>query len=93
MALFQRYYAGQARNLVEGHLRRGKGQPDANRPSVRIISIKVSSTEDCAELRTVESWFLTRGGKVVFRETNKKHTVFLEKSPTLGGRWVVTRII
>jgi hypothetical protein len=104
--LESRYY-GQARRFL---IEQTKGWPrrvDVSVPSIRIVGpVTVSANLATATITTIETWLVraepragSPTGRVVFAETGARHTIRLERTPTilcLAGhclhKWVVVRI-
>jgi len=104
--LESRYY-GAARRLIIRQARNWPRQVDVSVPDIRIIgAVKVSANLRTATIHTIETWLVRseprahgRAGRVLFAETNDRHTISLERTPTmlclLGHclhKWVVVRI-
>jgi hypothetical protein len=104
--LKSRYY-GPAQRLIIDQTRGWPSQVDVSVPVIRIVgAVRVSANLAIATITTVETWLVraeprTRGrtGRVLFAETNVRHTITLERTPTilcaLGHclhKWVVVRI-
>jgi hypothetical protein len=104
--LESRYY-GQARRFL---IEQTKGWPprvDVSVPAIRIVGpVTVSANLATATITTVETWLVraepsagSPSGRVLFAETDARHTIWLDRTPTmlcLAGhclhKWVVVRI-
>lgn len=104
--LKSRYYGTAQRFLID----QTKGWPrqvDVPVPSIRIVgAVTVSANLATATIHTIETWLVRAGppagstsGRVLFAETNARHTVTLDRTPTilcLAGhclhKWVVVQI-
>ena len=75
-------------------------------PSIRIVgAVTVSANLATATIHTIETWLVraephgNQPGRVLFAETNARHTISLDRTPTilcLAGhclhKWVVVQI-
>lgn len=104
--LDSRYY-GKARRLL---IEQTKGWPrrvDVSVPAIRIVGpVTVSANLATATITTLETWLVRAepsagrpSGRVLFAETDARHTIWLDRTPTilcLAGhclhKWVVVRI-
>jgi hypothetical protein len=104
--LKSRYYGAAQRFLID----QTKGWPrqvDVSVPSIRIVgAVSVSANLATATIHTIETWLVraepaggSTSGRVLFAETNARHTIILDRTPTmlcLAGhclhKWVVVRI-
>lgn len=88
-------YTGQAKNVI---VQRVKGWPtgthDVAVPVIKILSVHSSLTTNTATLQTEESWKVTtKSGRVIYRETNRHHTVTMHRVQSyLLHKWVVTNL-
>jgi hypothetical protein len=104
--LKSRYY-GPARHFLIDQTKGWPRHVDVSVPSIRIAgSISVSANLATATIHTVETWLVrsepragSNSGRVLFAETNARHTVSLQRTPTIlclvGDclhKWVVVRI-
>jgi hypothetical protein len=103
--LKSRYY-GAARRLLIGQTKGWPRQVDVSVPSIRIVGpVRVSANLATATIHTIETWLVRaepgagNPGRVLFAETNARHTISLVRTPTilcLAGhclhKWVVVRI-
>ena len=104
--LKSRYYGPAQRFIID----QTKGWPsnvDVSVPSIRIVgAVRVSASLATATITTVETWLVraeprpgSRSGRVLFAETNVRHTILLARTPTVLcvfghclHKWVVVRI-
>jgi len=104
--LKSRYYGPAQRFIID----QTKGWPsnvDVSVPIIRIVgAVSVSANLATATITTIETWLVraepragSRSGRVLFAETNVRHTIFLERTPTMLcvfghclHKWVVVRI-
>lgn len=104
--LKSRYY-GAARRFIMAQPRGWPRKVDVSVPSIRIVGpVRVSANLATATIHTIETWLVraepragSKSGRVLFAETNARHTVMLDRTPTilcLAGhclhKWVVVRI-
>lgn len=104
--LESRYY-GSARRMLIRQVRRWPRHVDVAVPFIRIVGpVRVSAHLRTATIHTIETWLVRaerrgdgRAGRVVFAERNVRHTILLERTPTmlclLGHclhKWVVLQI-
>jgi hypothetical protein len=104
--LDSRYY-GPARHFLLGQTKGWPREVDVSVPSIRIVGpVRVSANLTTATITTIESWRVraepgpgSSSGRVLFAETNARHTILLRRTPTilclLGHclhKWVVVRI-
>lgn len=107
--LKSRYY-GSARRMLIRQVRHWPRQVDVTLPSIHIVGpVRVSAHLRTAIIHTIETWLVRaepraggragRAGRVLFAERNARHTILLERTPTmlcaLGHclhKWVVVRI-
>ncbi len=104
--LKSRYY-GPARRFLIRQARHWPRQVDVSVPIIRIVgAVRVSAHLRTAISHTIETWMGRaeprahgRLGRVLFAERNVRHTIWLERTPTmlclLGHclhKWVVVRI-
>jgi hypothetical protein len=104
--LESRYY-GQARRLIIDQAESWPRRVDVSVPSIRIVgAVRVSANLATATITTIETWLVraepgagSTSGRVLFAETDARHTIWLERTPTilcLAGhclhKWVVVRI-
>ena len=104
--LESRYY-GQARRFLIEQTKRWPRRVDVSVPAIRIVGpVTVSANLGTATITTVETWLVRAepraggpSGRVLFAETDVRHTIWLDRTPTilcLAGhclhKWVVVRI-
>ena len=104
--LKSRYY-GPARRFIIGQTKGWPRHVDVSVPRIRIVGpVRVSANLATATITTIETWRVlaeppagSKPGRVLFAETNARHTVTLDRTPTilcLAGhclhKWVVVRI-
>lgn len=104
--LKSRYY-GPARRFLIRQVRHWPRRVDVAVPVIRIVgAVRVSAHLRTAIIHTIETWMVRaepraggRAGRVLFAERNVRHTIMLERTPTmlclLGHclhKWVVVRI-
>jgi hypothetical protein len=103
--LKSRYY-GAARRLIIDQTNSWPRHIDVSVPSIQIVgAVMVSANLATATLHTTETWLVrakphgNKPGRVLFAETNARHTISLDRTPTilcLAGhclhKWVVVRI-
>jgi hypothetical protein len=104
--LKSRYY-GAARNFIIGQTKSWPRQVDVSLPHIRIVgAVSVSPNLATATIHTIETWLVraeppggSKSGRVLFAETNVRHTISLDRTPTIlcvAGhclhKWVVVRI-
>jgi hypothetical protein len=104
--LESRYY-GQARRFLIEQTKRWPPHVDVSVPVIRIVGpLTVSANLGTATITTVETWLVraepaagSTSGRVLFAETDARHTIWLDRTPTilcLAGhclqKWVVVRI-
>ena len=103
--LNSRYY-GAARRLIIDQTNSWPRHVDVSVPSIRIVgAVMVSANLATATIHTIETWLVraephgNKPGRVLFAETNARHTISLDRTPTilcLAGhclhKWVVVRI-
>jgi hypothetical protein len=104
--LKSRYY-GAARRFIIDQTKGWPRQVDVSVPNIRIVGpVQVSANLATATIHTIETWRVrakpqagSKSGRVLFAETNARHTVSLDRTPTilcLAGhclhKWVVVRI-
>lgn len=104
--LKSRFY-GPARRFLIRQVRHWPRHVDVTVPIIRIVGpVRVSAHLRTAIIHTVETWLVRakprasgRAGRVLFAERNVRHTILLERTPTmlclLGHclhKWVVVRI-
>ena len=104
--LKSRYY-GAARREIIGQTKGWPRRVAVSVPSIRIVGpVRVSANLATATIHTVETWLVRtepanggKPGRVLFAETNARHTVILDRTPTMlcvAGhclhKWVVVRI-
>lgn len=104
--LKSRYY-GSARRLLIRQVRHWPRQVDAALPFIRIVGpVRVSAHLRTAIIHTIETWLVRaeprahgKPGRVLFVERNVRHTILLERTPTMLcafghclHKWVVVRI-
>jgi hypothetical protein len=104
--LKSRYY-GAARRFVIEQARGWPRHVDVAVPRIRIVGpVRVSANLATATITTIETWLVRaephvgrKTGRVLFAETNARHTISLDRTPTilcLVGhclhKWVVVRI-
>lgn len=104
--LKSRYY-GTARRFIINQTKRWPRQVDVSAPRIRIIgAVSVSANLATATIHTIETWLVRvepragrQSGRVLFAETNARHTISLDRTPTIlcfAGhclhKWVVVRI-
>ena len=83
-------------------------QVDVSAPSIRIVGpVRVSANLATATITTIETWLVgaephpgSKSGQVLFADTNARHTVTLDRAPTilcLAGhclhKWVVVVVV
>lgn len=92
--LESRYVGAARRRLAQQVAAWPRGTPNVSRPDVDVLSIRVAADENSAVLRTRETWLVkTDGGRTLFAETNRTHTVELRRLEGLAlHKWVVTKI-
>jgi hypothetical protein len=104
--LKSRYYGAARRFVID----QAKGWPrrvDVSVPRIRIVGpVRVSANLATATIHTVETWRVRaesraggKSGRVLFAETSARHTVTLDRTPTILclahhclHKWVVARI-
>ena len=103
--LKSRYY-GATRRLIIDQTNSWPRYVDVSVPSIRIVgAVMVSANLATATIHTIETWLVraephgNKPGRVLFAETNARHTISLDRTPTilcLAGhclhKWVVVRI-
>ncbi len=104
--LESRFY-GQARRFIVDQTKGWPRQVDIPVPSIRIVGpVTVSPDLATATIHTIETWLVRaappaggRTGRVLFAETNTRHTIVLDRTPTMlcaAGhclhKWVVVQI-
>jgi hypothetical protein len=100
--LKSRYY-GAAQRFIIRQAAHWPRQVDVSVPVIRIVGpVKVSANLRTATIHTIETWLVRadgRPGRVLYSERNARHTIWLERTPTmlclLGHclhKWVVIRI-
>ena len=104
---FESRYYGPARRFIIEQAKGWPGHVDVAQPSIRIVGpVRVSANLATATITTVETWLVraearpgSRSGRVLFAETNARHTISLERTPTILcafghclHKWVVVRI-
>jgi hypothetical protein len=104
--LKSRYY-GAARRFIIDQTKGWPRQVDVAVPGIRIVGpVRVSANLATATITTIETWLVraeppagSKSGRVLFAETNARHTISLDRTPTilcLAGhclhKWVVVRI-
>jgi hypothetical protein len=104
--LKSRYY-GEAQRFIIGQTKGWPRQVDVSVPVIRIVgAVRVSANLATATITTIETWLVraepragTTSGRVLFAETKARHTISLERTPTilcLAGhclhKWVVVQI-
>jgi hypothetical protein len=105
--LKSRYY-GSARRFVISQTKTWPRHVKVPVPGIRIVGpVKVSANLATATIHTVETWLVraeppkgSDSGRVLFAETNARHTITLRRTPTVlcvAGhclhKWVVVRIV
>jgi hypothetical protein len=103
--LDSRYY-GAARSSIIAQTRGWPTKVDVSVPNIVIVGpVKVSANLATATITTIETWLVRaepaagKPGRVLFAETDARHTIRLERTPTilcLAGhclhKWVVLQI-
>jgi hypothetical protein len=103
--LDSRYY-GAARSSIIAQTRSWPSKVDVSVPRIEIVGpVKVSANLTTATITTIETWLVRaepaagKPGRVLFAETDARHTILLERTPTilcLAGhclhKWVVLQI-
>jgi len=103
--LKSRYY-GAARRFIIDQTKSWPRHVDVSTPSIRIVgAVSVSANLATATMHVIETWLVraephgSKPGRVLFAETNARHTISLDRTPTtlcLAGhclhKWVVVRI-
>jgi len=104
--LKSRYY-GAAGRFIIGQTKGWPRQVDVSVPSIRIVgTVTVSANLATATINTIETWLVraepkagSKFGRVLFAETNARHAISLERTPTIlcaAGhclhKWVVVQI-
>ena len=104
---FESRYYGPARRFIIDQTKGWPSHVDVSVPIIRIVgAVRVSANLASATITTVETWLVRaeqrpghRSGRVLFAETNVRHTISLERTPTILcafghclHKWVVLRI-
>src|SRR5215469_4595122 len=87
--LESRYY-GAARRLIIAQTRGWPRQVDVSVPSIQIVGpVRVSANLATATITTIETWLVRAepgagtSGRVLFAETDARHTIWLDRTPTI----------
>ena len=104
---FKSRYYGMAQRFIIDQTKGWPSQVDVSVPSIRIVgAVRVSANLATATITTIETWLVraeprpgSRSGRVLFAEKNSRHTISLERTPTILcafghclHKWVVVRI-
>jgi hypothetical protein len=104
---FKSRYYGTARRFIIDQTKGWPRQVDVSVPRIRIVGqVRVSASLATATIHTIETWLVraepragSKSGRVLLAETNARHTISLDRTPTILcafghclHKWVVVRI-
>jgi hypothetical protein len=98
---FKSRYYGAAQRFIIGQAKGWPGDVDVSVPVIRIVgAVRVTANLATATITTIETWLVrAESGRVLFAETNARHTISLRRTPTILcafghclHKWVVVQI-